>query len=114
MVDLAATGTSKRRSAKTRRLVVINRTKETSMSQVSSLPFVPSLAWIGIPILATISLAAAPQQDKVTRPAGPASLKQVLNDSWAALQRHDYEAAWKASLKATTIDPQNQLAWSYL
>jgi tetratricopeptide (TPR) repeat protein len=44
----------------------------------------------------------------------PAILSQALNDSWAALQRHDYEAAREASLKATTIDPQNQLARFYL
>jgi len=86
--------------------------KETVMRPVSRKTFL--LAWIGILILAMNSLAAAPQQDNGAGLAAPATLNQALNDSWAALQRHDYEAALQASLKATTIAPQNQLAWFYM
>ena len=76
--------------------------------------FFLSLALIGIPILAIHSLAAAPQQDNGAGIVAPATLNQALNDSSAALQRHDYEAARQASLQAITIAPQNQLAWFYL
>jgi tetratricopeptide (TPR) repeat protein len=84
------------------------------MRSVSSRSFFLPLARIGILILAINSLAAAQEQDNAARPEASATLSQTLNDSYAAHQRHDYEAARETALKATTIDPQNQLAWFYL
>ena len=84
------------------------------MRPISSRSFFLSLARIGILILAINGLAAVQEQDNAARPAASATLSQTLNDSYAALQRHDYEAAREAALKATTIDPQNQIAWFYL
>ena len=65
-------------------------------------------------ILAALSLSAQPQGNKAGEAAGRQSVQQALDETRAALDRKDYDAAEKASLKATAIDPRNQLAWSYL
>src|SRR5580692_5092386 len=72
------------------------------------------LARLGATILAALSLSAQPQVNTAPQAADPWSVQQALNETRAALDRKDYDAAEKASLKATAIDPQNQLAWSYL
>ena len=46
--------------------------------------------------------------------ASTGNLNQLLQNSYQALQRSDWEGARQAAIQATAIDPKNQLAWSYL
>jgi tetratricopeptide (TPR) repeat protein len=84
------------------------------MQPVSTKTFFLPLAQIAILILATNIPVAAQQPDSAVRPAASATLSQILRDSYAAIQRKDYDVARDAALKATAIDPESQLAWSYL
>jgi tetratricopeptide (TPR) repeat protein len=84
------------------------------MRLVSSRALFLTPAWIGIVILAMNSPAAAQQQDNASQPAASTTLSQALRDGAAAMQRHDSEGVRQAALKATAIDPQNQLALFYL
>jgi len=84
------------------------------MRQLCSGTFFLSLSQIGTLIFTLNSLAAAPQQDNSAQLAAPETLSQAMTEGRAAAQRHDYEAARQAFLKATTINPQNEHAWTNL
>jgi tetratricopeptide (TPR) repeat protein len=72
------------------------------------------LARIGILILAIPVFIAAQQQDSVAGRSTPAAVNTLVNDSYQAAQRQDFEAARKFALEATTISPKNPSAWFYL
>jgi tetratricopeptide (TPR) repeat protein len=51
---------------------------------------------------------------RLTNSTGLSALTQSMREGVAAYQSHDYEAAKRALLEATKLDPQNRSAWNNL
>lgn len=65
-------------------------------------------------VLMGTGLAAAAQQENRATSTNSTAPYQLVQDAYSALQRKDYEAARRSSLKALESDPKNQYALSYL
>jgi tetratricopeptide (TPR) repeat protein len=72
------------------------------------------LGRIGTVILAIPLLTVAQLQDNGAVRSTPAAVSALVNESYRAAQRQDYEAARKFALEATTISPKDPSAWFYL
>lgn len=81
------------------------------MRPVSSRTFFLSLTLLALLSFTSKTVAAAPQQESATQSAASATLSQALNDSSAAMQRHDYDASRQAALEVTRLDPKSQVGW---